>query len=57
MSILQKNLINKNNSKNIFGEKNPNIFLNDKICSTNIPKHYFTNYIDYKKHLIKNIQL
>ena len=39
MSILQKNLINKNNSKNIFGEKNPNIFFNDKICSTNIPNH------------------
>lgn len=52
MSILQENLISKNGTlktKNIFGEKEPNIFFNSEIKSTNLPKFYFTNFIDGKK--------
>lgn len=51
MSILQKNLIKnkKNITKNIFGEREPNIFFHENIKSVNLPKYYFTNYIDDKK--------
>lgn len=56
MSILQKNLISKNGTikKNIFGEREPNIFFNDGIKSTNLPKYYFTNFIDNSKSPIIN---
>lgn len=56
MSILQRNLINLNSglSKNIFGEKEPNVFFNSKIKSTNLPQHYFTNYIDSRKNPLVN---
>lgn len=48
MNILQKNSTN-GLKKNIFGEKNPNVFFNSNIKSTNLPKFYFTNYLDSKK--------
>lgn len=56
MSILQKNLINKNASitKNIFGESEPNIFFNEEIKSINLPKYYFINFIDSKKDPLVN---
>lgn len=52
MSILQENVINKDGvlkSKNIFGEKEPNVFFNSNIKSVNLPEFYFTNFIDCKK--------
>lgn len=51
MSILQKSLINNNNlkTKNIFGEKNPNVFFSKDIKSVDLPKYYFTNFIDSSK--------
>lgn len=54
MSILKKNLINGNQikTKNMFGEKNPTVYFNPNISSTDIPKYFFTNYIDSKKSLI-----
>ena len=52
MSILQENVINKRGvfkRKNIFGEKEPNIFFNSNIKSINLPNFYFTNFIDSKR--------
>lgn len=52
MNTLQRNSISKNTlkNKNIFGDKEPNIFFNEDIKSTNLPKYYFTNYIDNRKN-------
>lgn len=49
MSILQKNSINGGLRKNIFGEKEPNVFFNSNIKSTNLPEFYFTNFLDSKR--------
>lgn len=52
MSILRKNLIDNRGAlktKNIFGEKEPNIFFDNKIKSVNTPEFLFTNYLDGKK--------
>ena len=48
MSILQKSSTN-GLKKNMFGEKNPNVFFNSNLKSTNLPKFHFTNYLDGKK--------
>lgn len=48
MSILQKSSTN-GLKKNIFGEKNPNVFFNSSIKSTNMPTFYFTNFLDSRK--------
>lgn len=59
MSILKKNLINGNQikSKNIFGEKNPTVYFNENICSTDIPQYFFINYIDSpKSQIVKKLK-
>lgn len=58
MSILQRSLTNGNvKTKNIFGEKEPNVFFHDNIKSTNLKKFLFTNYLDNKKvPLVKALQ-
>ena len=51
MNILQNHSANNNilKTKNIFGTKQPKIEFHEKLSSTDLEQHFFTNFIDSRR--------